>query len=29
MDPRFLAIQTRIWESIREEAARESLAVTA
>jgi NitT/TauT family transport system ATP-binding protein len=29
LDPRFVAIQTRIWESIREEAARDTLAATA
>ncbi len=29
LDPRFVAIQTRIWESIREEAAREGLSVAA
>jgi len=29
LDPRFIALQTRIWESIREEAARETLAATA
>ncbi len=28
LDPRFVAIQTRIWESIRQEAARETLAQT-
>jgi NitT/TauT family transport system ATP-binding protein len=28
-DPRFVAIESRIWESIREEAARDALAATA
>ncbi len=28
-DPRFVEIETRIWESIREEAARDTLAATA